>query len=178
MINKNQMKKKIKENKKKLEKKKKEAGAKPLKLEINFNYQKILKLTLVASVLLLSFSVFYYHVLLMPAIERERLEQQKELEQLKINQSVIENKAKNETESKQKEESQGLVLTNCLNTAKEAYFEVFKKAMEDCDKKTSSKDKYDCASSLLDDIQKGLQEAQGACLNINQENDGLNIINP
>jgi hypothetical protein len=168
------MKKKIK----KISKKNKEKrGKKYRKFKINFDYQKSLMFAFIISALLLSFSVFYYYVFFMPTIEREKLEQQKTIEQLKLNQSANESKIKNVTESSQKKESQELLLTNCLNTAKEAYFEVFTKAIADCNKKENNKEKYDCVSPLLQDTQKGLEESQDECLKINQSNGELNIIN-
>lgn len=168
-----------KKNKKNLRKTgEKEKKFKKIKLKINFDSQKILRFTFIASALLLSFSIFYYYAFLMPRLEKEKLEQQKEFEQLKLNQVANENKIKNETENKQKEESQGLLLTNCLNTAKEAYFEVFEKAIKNCNKKENNKEKYDCASILLSDTQKGLEETQAECLKINQVKDGLNVTNP
>ncbi|MCX6764813.1 MAG: hypothetical protein NTU58_03910 [Candidatus Nealsonbacteria bacterium] len=175
------MKKKIKKIKKIPVKKKKKIERKeikPQKLKINFDCQKTLKVAFIVSALLLSFSVLYYYVFFLPTIEKEKLEQQKEFEQLKLSQGTIENKIKNETEDKQKEESKEISLADCLNTAKEAYSEVFEKAIESCNAKENNKEKYDCTSILLSETQKGLEESQAECLKNDEIKDESSITNP
>jgi hypothetical protein len=173
----------FKKMKRKIKKKiKNKKIGKKVKLKINFDYQKVLRFTFIVCALLLSFSFFYYYVFFRTTTEKEKLEQEKQIQQLSLNNQVKESELQAEEktgENKTKEISQGLILTSCLNTAKEAYLEVFEMGIANCNQKTNKNEKYECASSLIEDTQKGLEENRNECLKNNQNNNtGLEVTNP
>lgn len=117
---------------------------------------KVLKMTSIFAILLISMSFFYYIVLFRPQIEKAAIEKK----------PVNEEKAEElieEPEETIEEESSNLELVSCINLAKEAYFEVFEIAIESCNQYTDSEKKSECVNSLREDIQKGLEEAKDEC---------------
>jgi len=117
---------------------------------------KVLKMTSIFAILLVSISFFYYVVLFRPQIEKAAIEKEP------VNEEKTEELIEESKETIEKE-SNNLGLVSCINLAKEAYFEVFETAIESCDQYADSEKKSECVNSLREDIQKGLGEAKEEC---------------
>ena len=85
---------------------------------------KIIKLSIVASVLLIGFSLFYYLVIFLPQKEQNRIDLQKQERLVEENEKqakIKQQKNKEIEEQKEKEEAERN-LTNCLTDAEDSYY--------------------------------------------------------
>lgn len=176
----------LKNKKKSLKPKKpKSKNKKPAikKAKKEFEAQKSLRsAAIIISAFLLGFSFFYYYVLFLPSIEKQKLEQQKQLQEfyLKNQETEKQNEPVLKTEEVGTEElSDGLLSLDCSKIAKQTYLEIFELGIENCNKKTGEKEKSDCVTFLISDLQKGMEEAEKECLKEDlKDSGGLNIIIP
>ena len=113
---------------------------------------KIIKLSIVASVLLIGFSLFYYLVIFLPQKEQNRINLQKQEQLIEENEKqakIEQQKNKEVEEQKEKEEAEKeieknkLLLGNCLSNTYETYngdwaracesqAEIISKGIKDC----------------------------------------------
>ena len=124
------------------------------------NLNNVFKLSVISVVLLIGFSVFYYYFLFLPAIEKNKLEQEINLRMIQLSELT-----KQKTETQALTESTSSLLTNCFNSASETYYEIFSKALEECNSTTEKNDKDKCILSLNEQIKLGLKEAKDECYN-------------
>lgn len=85
---------------------------------------KIIKLSIVASVLLIGFSLFYYLVIFLPQKEQNRIDLQKQERLVEENekQAKIEQQKNKEIEEQKEKEEAERNLTNCLTDAEDSYY--------------------------------------------------------